>query len=248
MQITVTDHVATLLFPTPERANALDVAGWDGLRAAFEQVDADEDVRAVVLAGAGKHFCAGMDLSVFTSLQARMTADRAETRRRLIDFIENLQAAVTAAECCRKPVLAAIHGGCIGGGVDLVTACDIRYCTEDAYFTVKEVDLGIVADMGTLQRLPRILHPGLVAELALTARKMYGPEAAAAGMVNRTFADRETLLAGVQAVARSIAEKPAAVVEGIKRNLLHAREHTTAESLRFVAEYSADLLLKTAGR
>lgn len=244
MTVHVADHVATLTFPNPERANALDEAGWASLKAACEQVGADPAVRVIVVAGEGKHFCAGMDLSVLTSLQSRVSADPAETRRRLVDFILHLQSTVTALEQCPQPVLAAVHGGCIGGGVDLVTACDIRYCTEEAYFTVKEVDLGIVADMGTLQRLPHILHPGLVAELALTARRMYGPEAAATGLVNRTFPDREALLAGVYDVARQIATKPPAVVRGIKHNLLHAREHGTADSLRHVAEYSADLMLQ----
>lgn len=243
MQISVTDHVATLTFPTPERANALDEAGWAGLRAAFERVADDEAVRVVVLTGEGKHFCAGMDLAVLGSLQQRVAATPVETYARLVTFIEGIQAAITAIERCEKPVIAAVHGGCIGGGVDIITACDMRYCTEGAYFTVKEVDLGIVADIGTLQRLPFILQPGLVAELALTGRRMYGPEAAAVGLVNRTYADRPALLAGVQEIASAITAKPPRVVRGIKHNLLYQREHGTTESLAYVARYSASLLL-----
>jgi enoyl-CoA hydratase len=184
-----------------------------------------------------------MDLAVLGSLQNRMADTPEETRNQLIGFIEGIQDCISIIERCSKPVLAAIHGGCIGGGVDIVTACDIRYCTEDAYFTVKEVDFGIVADIGTLQRLPHVLHPGMVAELAFTGRKMYGPEAAAQGMVNRTFADREALMSSVLEIATAIAAKSPRVIAGIKHNLLFKREHGTVESLRYVARYSADLLL-----
>lgn len=243
MNITVDNQIATLTFANPERANALDEAGWAALRDAFEAVDQDPDVHVVILAGEGRHFCAGMDLSVLGSLQERLAPTPEETKERLVEFIAGIQDCITAIERCRKPVLAAIHGGCIGGGVDIVTACDIRYCTEDAYFTVKEVDLGIVADIGTLQRLPFILHPGLVAELAFTGRKMFGPEAKSTGLVNLTFTDRDELLAGVLEIATLIAAKPNHVIRGIKENLLYARENTTTESLRYVARYSAGLLL-----
>ncbi|MEL7160598.1 MAG: enoyl-CoA hydratase-related protein [Bacteroidota bacterium] len=243
MQVTIDRHVATLTFDAPDRANALDEAGWEAMRDAFIAADGNPDVHVVILAGEGKHFCAGMDLAVLGSLQARMAPTPEETRRQLVAFIQKIQDCITAIERCRKPVLAAVHGGCIGGGVDIVTACDIRYCTEGAYFTVKEVDLGIVADIGTLQRLPKILQPGLVAELALTGRKLFGPEAAAVGLVNRTFADQDTLIAGVGEVAALIAGKPPRVVRGIKHNLLYAREHGMADSLGYVAGYSADLLL-----
>lgn len=243
MKIVVENHIATLTFAAPERANSLNEADWQGMKDAFEQVDADPDVHVVILCGEGKHFCAGMDLAVLSSLQSRMAPTPEETRAQLVDFIEHIQACITAIERCSKPVLAAIHGGCIGGGVDIVTACDVRYCTEDAYFTVKEIDFGIVADIGTLQRLPHILQPGLVAELAFTGRKMFGPEALTAGMVNRTFSNRESLIAEVTEVAAAIASKPLKVVQGIKHNLLYKREHGTKDSLAHIARFSADLLL-----
>lgn len=243
MQSTTSNHIATLTFGAPERANSLDEAAWEAMREAFIAADADPEVRVVILAGEGKHFCAGMDLAVLGSLQQRLAGTPEDSRRQLVAFIEKIQDCITAIERCRKPVLAAIHGGCIGGGVDIVTACDIRYCTEDAYFTVKEVDFGIVADIGTLQRLPHIVHPGLAAELAFTGRKMYGPEAAACGLVNQTYPDRAALLAGVTEIATAIAAKSPRVIEGIKHNLLFKRENGTAESLRHVAGYSADLLM-----
>lgn len=243
MKTTISNHIATLTFAHPDRANSLNEADWDDMRTAFEAADANDDVHVVILTGEGKHFCAGMDLAVLGSLQSRLAPTPEETKAQLIAFIKGIQATITAIERCRKPVLAAIHGGCIGGGVDIVTACDMRYCTEDAYFTVKEIDFGIVADIGTLQRLPHILHPGLVAELAYTGRKMYGPEALASGMVNRNFPDRDALIAGVTEIAQAIATKPTKVVQGIKNNLLFKRENTTEESLEYVARFSADLLL-----
>lgn len=243
MQTTISNHIATLTFGAPERANSLDEAAWAAMREAFMAADANPEVHVIILAGEGKHFCAGMDLAVLGSLQQRMAGTREESRNQLIAFIEHIQDCISVIERCSKPVLAAIHGGCIGGGVDIVTACDIRYCTEEAYFTVKEVDFGIVADIGTLQRLPHILHPGLAAELAFTGRKMFGPEAMANGMVNRTYPSREALIKGVTEIASAIAAKPPRVIAGIKHNLLYKREHGTNESLHYIARYSADLLM-----
>ena len=243
MQTTISNHIATLTFGAPERANALDEAAWAAMREAFNTADANPDVHVIILTGEGKHFCAGMDLTVLGSLQQRMAGTREESRNQLIAFIEDIQDCISVIERCSKPVLAAIHGGCIGGGVDIITACDIRYCTEDAYFTVKEVDFGIVADIGTLQRLPHILHPGMAAELAFTGRKMFGPEAMTNGLVNRTYSNREALISGVTEIATAIAAKPPQVIAGIKHNLLYKREHGTEDSLRYIARFSADLLL-----
>ncbi|SEP65289.1 enoyl-CoA hydratase-related protein [Neolewinella agarilytica] len=243
MKTSISNHIATVTFSHPDRANALGEADWDAMGDTFRELDENDDVHVVILAGEGKHFCAGMDLAVLGSLQARAIGTKAEMIAQLETFILRIQASITAIEQCRKPVLAAIHGGCIGGGVDIISACDIRYCSEDAYFTVKEVDFGIVADIGTLQRLPYILQPGLVSELAFTGRKMFAPEALRSGLVNQSFSNRETLLAGVTEIAASIASKPPRVIAGIKHNLLYQREHSTADSLKYVADYSANLLL-----
>ncbi len=247
MIYSVQHHIATLTFAHPEKANSLDEAAWEAMKAAFERADADPEVNVVILTGEGKHFCAGMDLSVLGSLQQRRAATAEETEAQLVQFIEKIQDCITAIERCRKPVIAAIHGGCIGGGVDIISACDIRYCTEGAYFTIKEIDFGIVADIGTLQRLPFILQPGMVAELAFTGRKVFGPEAQAIGLVNGLYPDRSALMEGVGELAAQIAAKPIVVVRGIKENLLYGREHITEESLRFVARYSANLMLQQMG-
>ncbi len=242
MTISTHQHVATLTFDQPGRANSLDEEGWRGLRDAVRQVADDPGVHVVVLAGEGKHFCAGMDLSVLGSLQQRAAPTRAATQDVLESFILEIQDCITAIAECRKPVLAAIQGACIGGGVAIATACDVLYCTEDAHFVVKEIDFGIVADIGTLQRLPHFLPTGLVAELAMTGRKLYAPEALRAGLMTRTFADLPSLRSGVAEIANSIAVKPPLVVQGIKHQLQYRRSHTTAESLAYVAHYSAALL------
>ena len=245
---TVRNRVAFLTLDRPERANALDLAGWYALRDALRAAGADDDVHCIVLHATGAHFCSGMDLSVFGELTARFsdTADPDARRTAIAEFIRELQDCITAAEDCGKPVLAAVQGGCIGGGLDLVAACDARYCSEDAYFTIKEVDLGIVADLGTLQRLPDILRPGLVAELAYTGRRMAAPEALTRGLVNASYPDPETLLAAVNALAETIAAKPPAVVRGIKHTLLHRRGRGVGEGLRFVADLSAALIGRAA--
>ena len=153
-----------------------------------------------------------------------------------------LQDCITSIERCRKPVLAAIHKACIGGAVDIIAACDMRYCTDDTYFTIREVDLGLVADIGTMQRLPTILNPGMMAEMAYTGRNVYGEEAAKIGLVNRTFATREELLTEVTKIAETIAEKSPIVIRGTKEILLHKRDHTVNESLEYVATWNAGML------
>ena len=235
--------IACLTFDKPERANALDMVDWKRMRDAFCRADQDEEIRVVILAGAGKHFCAGIDLNVLMGLQQRLTGDKDAMRAQLFDFITDLQDCITAIERCRKPVIAAIHGGCIGGGIDIVTACDMRYCTKDAYFSVKEVDLGIVADLGTLQRLPAIVGPGVAAELAYTARKIEGKEAERIGLVNEALGNQQQLMFRVGQVADAIAAKPPRIIAGIKDVLAHGRKHTVAEGLAYVARYSAGVMV-----
>lgn len=210
----------------------------------FEALSQDPEVRVIVLSGEGKHWCAGIDLELLMSL-AELGSISCEGRKReqVRIFIRELQDCINAIERCRKPVLAAIHGGCIGGGVDIATACDMRYSTADAYFSVKEIDLGLVADIGTLQRLPKIIAPGLAAEMAYTARKVYGSEAERIGLVNRQFANEEALREGVGAIAQKIAEKSPLVTRGIKEVLQYSRDHSVTEGLDYVANHNAAFLL-----
>ncbi len=243
MQYRVSEKIAYLTFDRPQRANALDLDGWHAMRDAFLRADADRSVHVVVLEGEGKHFCAGIDLSVLQGIQQEFQGPKETVEAKLRAFIGDLQECITAIERCRKPVIASIHGGCIGGGIDIVTACDLRYCTTDASFSVKEVDLGIVADLGTLQRLPRIINPGLAAELAFTARHFNGKEAARIGLVTEALGNQQQLRYRTDELARAIAAKPPRVTAAIKSTLLHQRNHTLEEGLEFVARYSAGLMI-----
>lgn len=240
-----TGPVAHLTLNRPDKANALDEATWAGLKTALEHCAATPTIRAVVLSAAGDRvFSAGIDLSFLVNLRQRI-ADDCEGRMRegLREFILDLHRTIGLLETCPKPVLAAVHGGCIGAGLDLICAADVRYCTADAYFTIKEIDLGMVADLGTLQRLPKLIPDGLVRELAYTGRKLDAEEALRVGLVNRVFPDKTAMLEGVTALAQQIAEKSPLSIRGTKRNLLYARDHSVADSLDYIANYNAATLI-----
>ena len=237
--ISTSNYVAHLRFNRASQANSLSLEAWEEMRQQFEALDQDTSVRVIVLSGEGKHFCAGMDLQTLMSLQQNGPQDEAGRRKALKKFILNIQDCITSIERCRKPVIAAVHGGAIGGGTAIATACDLRYSCADAYFTVKEVDLGIVADIGTLQRLPYIVQPGIAAELSYTGRKVRGTEAAQIGLVNQNFSAKEELLEKTLALAARIAEKSPLVTRGIKRSLLYQRGRDVEAGLEDIAEYNS---------
>ena len=241
LEVAVEQQVATVYLNRPDKANAMNAPMWQELQQCFEWLDQQSGVRAVVLAGNGKHFCAGLDLSVFGDLVSDSPdpARRAEQLRRTI---LRLQANLTAIETCRVPVLAAIHNTCIGGAVDMTCCADMRYATEDAHFSIREIDIGMTADVGTLQRLPRIIPDGVVRELAYTGRTMNATEALQVGFINKVFADRETLLREVTAIARDIASKAPLAVRGSKEMLLYARDHSVAEGLNYIATWNAGMM------
>jgi len=241
LDLSIEDQVATVCLNRPDKANSMNAAMWDELQSCFEWLDAEPSVRAVILAGNGKHFCAGLDLAMFGSLSGTSSdpARRAEHLRRTI---LRLQDNLSAIEKCRVPVLAAIHNTCIGGGVDMTCCADMRYATQDAYFSIKEVDIGMTADVGTLQRLPRLIPDGVVRELAYTGRKLGAQEACEVGFVNRVFADRETMMSEVTAIAKSIASKAPLAVRGSKEMLLYSRDHSVAEGLNYIATWNAGML------
>ena len=244
MKVSIQNGVATVDFDRPDRANSLDLAAWHRLRDTFEELDANESVNVVVLTGSGKHFCAGMDLAVLTNFASGVDPTAGEVTEQLRRFIQDIQACVTAIERCAKPVIAAIQGGCIGGGVAIVTACDLRFCTKDAYFVVKEVDFGIVPDIGTLQRLPRIVGTGLTLELAMTGRKFLASEAVLSGLANRSYAEKTVMIEEVSKLAATIAEKDPLVTAGIKAELAFAAGHSVKEGLDSVATRSARILAR----
>jgi enoyl-CoA hydratase len=249
MQATTLAHerhgaVAVITLNRPERANAMEEAMWHELREAMREADGADAVRVVVLRGAGKHFTAGIDLAMLEGLAARIRDDDgARGREKLRRLILDLQDTLTAIERCRKPVIAAVHGACYGGGMDLVTACDFRYCSADARFSVKEIDVGMTADVGTLQRLPRLVGEGLARELAYTGRVVDGAEAKAIGLVNRCFDTPEALAEGAMATAAAIAAKSPLAIRGCKEMITYARDHSVADGLNYVATWNAAMLL-----
>jgi enoyl-CoA hydratase len=234
--------LAHLELVRPQAYNSLNRAFWREWPQVLDEIRQSEDIRVVVISSTGKHFSAGMDLEVFSRPDPRLfsgePARRGEFIRRLV---LELQEFFTQLERLRMPVLVAIQGGCIGGALDLVSACDSRYCTEDAFFTIKETAVGMTADLGTLQRLPTIMSPGLVRELAYTSRKMGADEALSCGLVNRVFSDVDSMLIGVMEIARQIAANSPVAVMGSKLMLNYSRDHGTADSLDYVATWQAGM-------
>ena len=236
--------VATLRLNRPERGNALNATLWQEIRQAFEWLDRTAEVRVVVLQGEGKHFCTGIDLQMLMELNQQIRNDcEGRSREALRRIILDLQDTLTSLERCRKPVLAAIHGACIGGGVDLICCADMRYACADASFCIKEIDIGMTADVGTLQRLPRLIGEGMARELAYTGRTVSGAEAADMRLVNRVFDSREALYAGVQEIAATIAAKSPLSIRGSKEMISYARDHSVADGLNYVATWNAAMLM-----
>ena len=244
LEVSLHDQVATVAINRPKRANALHLELWFEIKAAMAWLDGESQARVAILSGNGNHFCAGVDLTMFMGLQEQIQ-DPCVGRMadKVRGFIVQLQDCLTAIEKCRKPVIAAIHGSCIGGALDLIAACDLRYCAADAKFCLKEIDLGLVADVGVLQRLPKIIGDGRTRELAFTAREFDGPEAVQMGLVTRCLPSREALAAEVHAVAKAIAAKSPLTVRGLKDNLNFSRDHTVAEGLQYVAAWNAVMLM-----
>ncbi|MGC0362097.1 enoyl-CoA hydratase [Rhodococcus sp. 27YEA15] len=238
------DHVAQVTLTGPGKGNAMGPDFWSELPEIFAELDADQDVRAVVLAGSGKHFSFGLDLPAMSGGFGAVLADKAQAgpRTTFHDMIKRMQAAINAVADCRKPVIAAVHGWCIGGGVDLITAADVRYASADAKFSIREVKVAIVADMGSLARLPAIIGDGHLRELALTGKDIDAARAEKIGLVNDVFDDAEAVLAAAHATATEIALNPPLVVHGIKDVLDHTRSAGVDDSLRYVAAWNAAFL------
>ncbi len=242
-EVSIEQHIASVTFNRPERANALNQKAWDEMKAIFDDLSENDDVRVIVLSGNGKHFCAGIDLELLMNVAQFSQKCEGRKREQLRKKVLELQAPINAIEQCSKPVLAAIHGGCIGGGVDIISACDMRYCTDEAYFTIKEIDMGMVADLGTLQRLPKVIPAGIAREMAYTGRNVTGHEAERIGLANRSFADAETMYAEVMKIAHAIAAKSPLSVRGTKAILNHSRDHSVADGLDYMATWNAAMLL-----
>lgn len=243
LTVTTDGHVARITLDRPDRLNAMNADFWNELPAAVRALDAGGDVRAIVIDANGKHFTAGLDLGMFGDPPdpADVTA-RVQKAARFRHNTALMQQTFSALEDCRVPVIAALHGGCIGGGVDLISACDLRYASRDAYLTVYEINVGLTADVGTFPRLCKLLPEGIVRELAYTGRRMGADEGERRGLFNEVLDSKEAALERALEVANEIAGKSPLAVHGCKRMITYARDHNTADSLDYVVTWNAGML------
>ena len=232
-EVGVEGKVAHVRLARPERMNAMTLAFWRELPLIVRELDASGAVRAAVISSSGRHFSAGMDLSVFQDAAALDTSSVA-ARRRFAAKLAELQASLNALAEARFPVIAALHGGCIGGAVDLATACCLRYATRDAYFVIQEINLGMMADVGTFNRMPKQLPEAVVRELGYTGERLGAERAERLGFVNGLYDSHEALVGGALDVARRIAAKAPVAVAATKQMISYARDHTVAESFAYL--------------
>ncbi len=243
--VTESDHIAHITMNRPDKLNSMIPEFWSELPAIVNEISDRGAARAIVLSSTGKHFTAGMDLSVFTGGMAggpQSSAEIGRQRANLRVTARHLQETFTALERARMPVLAAVQGGCIGGGVDLVTAADMRYATADAWFCIQAINIGMTADVGTLQRLPKLIPEGVARELAYTGDRMSAERAYEVGLVNKIYADHDEMLAGVLETAKTIASKSPLAIWGTKQSINYARDHSVEDGLEYIATWQTGML------
>ncbi len=238
----VRDHVATLTLDNPERRNAMGPKFWEDLPRAIGAVEDDPAARCVVIVANGPHFTVGLDLKSMAGGGRVDGESQAQARLRSYHDIKRLQCSITAVADCRLPVIAAVHGYCIGGGIDLIAACDIRLAAADAVFSVRETKVAITADVGTLQRLPKVLTAGHVAELVYTGKDIDAARAREIGLVNDVHADRSALVEAAHAMAAEIAANSPLSVQGSKAVLRASDEMSVEQGLDYVAVWNAAFL------
>ena len=244
--VSIKEDTAHVVLNRPEKRNNMNAAFWDELPAIIRDIDENARARVIVISSTGPHFCGGLDVSMFASgAVTDESTDVARRRQKGANFLNTvsiMQDSFSALEACRLPVLAAIQGGCIGGGVDLVTACDMRYATRDAFVTIYETKIGMTADVGTFPRIVKLIPEGLVREMAYTGRRVSAEEARDMGLVNRVYDTHEDMLAGVMEIAREIAANAPLAVHGCKRAITYARDHSTQEGLEWIGMWNASML------
>jgi enoyl-CoA hydratase len=229
--LAVRDHVAHLVLNRPEALNTMNPVFWRELDDTLSSLHREGGARVLVISSTGKHFSAGMSLDTFGGAIA-MDDSTAEGRAAIYDLLTDMQSTFTKLETLRIPVIAAIHGGCIGGAVDMVTACCIRYATADAFFCIQEINIGMVADVGTLQRLPKLVPLGVVKELAYTGRRLSAQRALGYGLVNEVFDTQQAMVDAALQCASEIASKPPVAIWGTKQVIHYTRDHSVEDSLR----------------
>jgi enoyl-CoA hydratase len=244
-EVTIDDNIAHIVLNRPEKRNSMIPEFWDELPEIVGDIDENARARAIVISSTGPHFSSGLDVKAFFTGGESGSAGADTELQRGANFyhtVLRMQETFSCLEACRMPVIAAIQGGAIGGGVDLATACDMRYATENAFFTIFEINIGMTADVGTFPRLVKLIPEGVVRELSYTGRRMPAREAQAVGLINRVFPDQETMLAEVMDIARQIASKAPLAVYGCKRMINYARDHSTADGLDYIGIWNASML------
>lgn len=231
--LTIENKVAHLVLNRPQTMNTMQPVMWRELTSILQTLQRDASARALVISSTGKHFTAGMSLDVFgNDAGITLNESNAAGRANIAVQLSDMQQAFNLIEQLRMPVIAAIQGGCIGGGVDMVSACDIRLASADAFFCIQEINIGMTADLGTLQRLPKLIPEGIVHELAYTGRRLPAQRALAVGLVNEVFDSQETMVAAALQMAREIADKPPVAIWGSKQAIHYARDHSTHDALQ----------------
>ena len=236
------DGVAHLIMNKGDKANAMSPDFWEDLPKIVDALGVDPNVRAMVISGEGKHFTGGMDLASFQPILGLVENEPGRAAFALRDTILKLQDSFTSLERARFPVITAIQGACLGGGIDFITAADIRLASRDAYFGVEEIHIGMAADVGTLQRLPKLMAPGIVRELCYTGRKFSVQEAHGWGLVNSVHDSHEAVVSAALELAKEIAAKSPLAIAGIKQSLNYARDHSVADGLDQIATWNGGML------
>ena len=246
-EVGIADGVAHVCLNRPEKLNAMGRAFWSELPAIVRDIDDNARARVIVISSTGKHFCAGMDLEVFAdngALQEGAGRDPHVDNEAFRHLVKALQGTFSCLDQARIPVLAAIQGGCIGGAVDMTSACDIRYCTADAFFCIQEINIAMTADVGTFPRLCKLIPEGWVRELAYTGRRLPAEKAKSIGLVNEVFPDHAAMMTAVMATAKEIAAKNPLAVAGSKAMINYARDHTSADALDYIALWQSGMFAR----
>lgn len=243
-KVEIADNIAHIIMSRPEKRNAMISAFWTELPAIIRDIDDNAKARVIVLSAEGPVFSAGIDIGMFaTDIAGPTDKNHPQYGASFYQNVLRLQDSFTAIERCRLPVLAAIQGGCYGGGVDLITACDMRYGTADSFITIYEIVVGMTADVGTFPRILNHMPEGVIRELAYTGRKMHADECKSRGLFNETYADTTAMMEAVMATARDIAAKPPLAVYGCKRAITYSRDHDTADALDNIAVWNMSMLI-----
>jgi len=246
-EVSIKDNIARVQLNRPEKRNSMNPQFWKELPEIIRDIDQEARARVIVISSTGPHFSSGLDVSSFAGVASTASGTDEKNKRiqagsAFYNNVLHMQESFNCIEQARIPVLAAIQGGCIGGGVDLVTSCDIRYATADAFLTIFETNIGMTADVGTFPRLVKLIPEGYVKEMAYTGRRVTAAEAKQMGLINEVYTDQDAMLKAVMEIAAEIASKAPLAVYGCKKMINYARDHSTADGLDYIAIWNASHL------